>query len=98
MRFGIPSGLAAGAAIGPGMVAVEVLMHRIFDGSANPAGGTPRLEVPVDYLRNDADYDMGGDDFGVADEGSWDDDSVGISASPILPGQEPCRSLRSLLP
>ena len=72
---GILGGLATGAAVGAGMVAGEALMHRVFDGSR----GSDTLPSPasVDYpVLSDAAsqrYDMGGEDFGVADGGSWDD-------------------------
>jgi uncharacterized protein len=66
---GIVSGLATGAAVGVGMVAAEALAHRFLDGDrgasmAPPVGGN---DLPADNL--------GGDDFGVADDsGSWGDD------------------------
>ena len=68
-------GLAAGAAAGVGMVAAEALMHRVMDGGHHD--GTSRQ---ADTYQNISDqqvaepkYDMGGNDFGVADASSWDD-------------------------
>lgn len=71
---GIVSGLATGAAVGVGMVAAEALAHRFMDG--NSAGSAAPLvlgdDVPADNL--------GGADFGVADDpGSWDDGAGDMS-------------------
>jgi uncharacterized protein len=77
MGSGILGGLATGAAVGAGMVAGEALMHKVMGG-----GGQ---QMPVDtndgFVQNDpgANYDMGGNDFGVNDAGSWDDSSGGSS-------------------
>ena len=74
MGSGIVGGLATGAAIGAGMVAGEALMHHFTDGD-RPAGNTAPPASGNDALPND----MGGNDFGVADGGSWDDSSGGGS-------------------
>jgi hypothetical protein len=84
---GIVGGLATGAALGAGLVAGESLMHRFTDGnragndsSANHlASGTDPLSKPDPLLSPEppADYDMGGDDFGLSDPGSWDDGGGG---------------------
>ena len=75
MGSGIMGGLATGAAVGAGMVAGEALMHRVFDGGSH---GVETPPAPVDYpLAPEAGYDLGGNDFGVSDGGSWDDASVG---------------------
>ena len=69
---GIMGGLATGAAVGVGMVAGEALMHRVLgahtgsDALAADTGSRERVE---------SQSDMGGNDFGVADAGSWDDNS-----------------------
>ncbi len=71
-------GLATGAAVGAGMVAGEALMHRVFDGGSahrdtflEPAQPVyPTVSTPA----ND-NYSMGGEDFGVTDDNSWDDNS-----------------------
>ncbi|MDE2342993.1 MAG: tetratricopeptide repeat protein [Betaproteobacteria bacterium] len=61
---GILGTLATGAALGAGMVAGEALAHRLVDG---PERGTAAPGAdPV------ANSDMGGQDFGVSDAGSWD--------------------------
>ncbi|MFN3397071.1 MAG: tetratricopeptide repeat protein [Sulfurimicrobium sp.] len=69
---GIMSGLATGAAVGAGMVAGEALAHHFMDGNA--AGSHPAAPA-VDSWGN-ASNDMGGNDFGIADNSSsWDDSS-----------------------
>jgi hypothetical protein len=71
---GILGGLATGAAVGAGMVAGEALMHRVFDGSASHAADTRHVDSIADYpITSNPGYDMGGNDFGVSDGGSWDD-------------------------
>jgi len=73
---GILGGLATGAAVGAGMVAGEALMHRVFDGSSHAGNASP-VDSIADYPVTPAtDYDMGGNDFGVSDGGSWDDGSA----------------------
>ena len=71
MGSGILGGLATGAAVGVGMVAGEALMHRVLDGGQHANSNT----LPMDTARTEAQpqYDMGGNDFGVADASSWDD-------------------------
>lgn len=73
MGSGILGGLATGAAIGAGMVAGEALMHHFTDGERS---NNVVSEPPVDNSWN-ASNDMGGTDFGVADNSSWDDGSSG---------------------
>jgi len=66
---GILGGLATGAAVGAGVVAGEELMHHLTD-----RGGSEY----VPPLRDDQALppdNMGGNDFGVRDSGSWDDNS-----------------------
>jgi hypothetical protein len=72
---GILGGLATGAALGAGMVAGEALMHHFTDGERsnnnslfNEANANIAPETP---------NDMGGSDFGVADNALWDDNSAG---------------------
>lgn len=83
---GIMGGLATGAALGAGMVAGQALMHRFTDGDKpqhegggnggnHLASGNDPLATPDPLFNNEtppSGYDMGGDDFGVADPGSWD--------------------------
>ena len=77
----IAGGLATGAAVGAGIVAGEALMHHFTDGDRNAnAADRPRNDIVYDdpsrddLLKRD---DMGGNDFGVSDSGSWDDGGGG---------------------
>jgi uncharacterized protein len=82
---GIMGGLATGAALGAGMVAGEALMHHFTDGGQNGTPVLPTQTTPNDNLNNNWDLrndDMGGNDFGISDNSSWDsgggsDDSWG---------------------
>jgi len=71
MGSGIMGGLATGAALGVGMVAGEALMHHFTDGNSNNG------LINEAHANNNPDNDMGGTDFGVADNSSWDDSSAG---------------------
>ena len=73
MGGGIMSGLATGAAVGAGMVAGEALAHHFMDGSSS--GGPTGNITPVSDSWNDTPDNMGGTDFGIADNSSWDDSS-----------------------
>ena len=71
MGSGLLGSLATGAAIGGGIVAGEALANRLFgghtSGEAAAAGRANEATLP------DTNADLGGNDFGVADSGSWDD-------------------------
>lgn len=69
MGGGIMGGLATGAAVGVGMVAGEALAHHFMDG--NSTSGV----APVADSWSDSSGNMGGADFGIADNSSWDDSS-----------------------
>ena len=72
MGSGILGGLATGAAIGAGVVAGEALMHHFTDSErSNGMSASPAANGW------DASNDMGGTDFGIADNSSWDDGSSG---------------------
>lgn len=73
MGSGILGGLATGAAVGAGMVAGEALMHRVLDGGHHDNANVVPDSAPVYVDRPDPSYDMGGNDFGISDGGSWDD-------------------------
>jgi hypothetical protein len=88
MGSGIMGGLATGAAVGAGAVAGGALMHHLLDGDRSGTGsssgnqlapGADPLASPDPLLSPEppANYDMGGDDFGVSDPGSWDDGGGG---------------------
>jgi hypothetical protein len=68
-------GLATGAAVGAGVVAGEALMHHFMDGNkAAPSGDHAFSSFDsIPDLPSTPLNDMGGNDFGIADSGSWDD-------------------------
>jgi hypothetical protein len=69
----IAGGLAGGLAAGAGIVAGEELAHHFLDGDR-------RLPLSGDEGSSGSgnpNSDMGGNDFGVNDPGSWDDSSGG---------------------
>lgn len=74
---GIMGGLATGAAVGVGMVAAEALAHRFMEGghSATNAASSTASAAPVADTWGGSSNDMGGTDFGIADNSSWSDDS-----------------------
>jgi len=69
MGSGIMGGLATGAAVGVGMVAGEALAHHFMDGGRNEAGNV----APVADTWGNSSDNMGGADFGIADNSSWSD-------------------------
>jgi hypothetical protein len=74
MGSGILGGLASGAAMGAGFAAGEAAIDHLFgDERRQPFEGE---RLPGGYEPN-INQDMGGDDFGIADDGSWDDGSSG---------------------
>lgn len=84
---GILGSLATGAAVGAGVVAGEALMERILDGGhrerevdhyAGPGFGAGDLNLGPDV---DVNNDMGGQDFGISDNSSWDDSNFGAGSS-----------------
>ena len=87
MASGLMGNLATGAALGAGVVAGEALMHHFIDGDHNaPSTQTQQPEHSpwsspdnTDNNSSSNNYDMGGNDFGVQDSSSWDDDSSGDS-------------------
>jgi hypothetical protein len=68
MGGGIMGGLATGAAVGVGMVAGEALAHHFMDGGRSEA-------APVADSWGNSSNNMGGSDFGIADNSSWSDSS-----------------------
>jgi len=69
-------GLATGAAVGAGVVAGEALMHRFMDGHKTPTASEQQAFSSFDGipdLPSTPLNDMGGNDFGIADNASWDD-------------------------
>jgi uncharacterized membrane protein YgcG len=71
MGSGLMGSLATGAALGAGMVAGEALAHRLVDG----APGSNQVVNDGFTGSSNVNNDMGGQDFGVSNSGSWDDSS-----------------------
>jgi uncharacterized protein len=74
MGSGIAGGLASGLAVGAGVVAGEQLAHHFLDGGQHQGGVIPSADAAEPGLSNS---DMGGNDFGANDAGSWDDGGGG---------------------
>jgi hypothetical protein len=74
MGGGLMSSLATGAALGAGVVAGEAIAHHFIDGNAtsNPASSPTEAWTATGNTVAD---DMGGTDFGISDNSSWDDGS-----------------------
>lgn len=82
-------GLATGAAVGAGVVASQALMHRFLDGHKDGSGNAAAAGNGQNNGQNFGGFDdipslpstpldgLGGNDFGVADGGSWDDGGSG---------------------
>ncbi len=81
----VAGGLATGLAVGAGVMAAEAIGKSLFGGGRPMASGyaaqpgsldTTRFEpIPDDSNLNP---DMGGNDFGIQNAGSWDDESFPI--------------------
>lgn len=67
----LAGGLATGAALGAGLVAGEALAHHLLQDDA-PVPPKPTAGA-LSSLTDSPFNDLGGDDFGVADNSSWDD-------------------------
>ena len=73
---GVLGGLATGAAVGAGIVAGEALMNRVMHGGehqASDAAAQPPLAEDSVIAPASFEERLGGSDFGIADNGSWDD-------------------------
>ena len=77
MGSGILGGLATGAAVGAGMVAGEALAHRFSEGHHDTSASSSGVGAGT----AGASDSMGGNDFGVADNSSWDDNLGGGGGS-----------------
>jgi uncharacterized protein len=87
MGSSLARGLGTGLAVGAGVVAAEEIGRRMFDhgrdGSTHlqdpPLAGGANANSPlahdagVDAFGGAPDPDLGGQDFGIADNGGWDD-------------------------
>jgi hypothetical protein len=73
---GIMGSVASGLALGAGVAAGEALVDHMLGGGSSPGGGgfvPPAESAPAP----DPNADMGGNDFGLNDPGSWDDGGGG---------------------
>lgn len=72
---GIMGNVASGLALGAGVAAGEELVQHMMGGGSSAGGGVipPAEAGPMP----DANADMGGNDFGLNDPGSWDDGGGG---------------------
>jgi hypothetical protein len=68
---GIMGGLATGAAAGVGFAAGERLIDGMFGNHEQPHGGTSQPSQPQ-WDPSQSNQDMGGGDFGLSDDSSWD--------------------------
>lgn len=71
-------GLATGAAVGAGVIAGEALMHHFMDGKKATSSSNQAFsgfDNSISELPSTPLNDMGGSEFGISDNGSWDDDS-----------------------
>lgn len=75
MGSGILGGLASGAAMGAGFAAGEAVVDHMFGGERRqqPFAG----DAFQGGSDSNANQDMGGDDFGISDDSSWDDGNSG---------------------
>jgi tetratricopeptide (TPR) repeat protein len=85
MGGGLMSSLATGAALGAGVVAGEALAHHFIDGNKpEPTPAPPAADTGSSFANAGTD-NMGGMDFGIADNSSWDD---GASMADISGGDD----------
>jgi hypothetical protein len=70
----VMGGLATGVAVGAGVMAAEAIGRNLMGHERHPDGNTGNAIASNDYAPvPDNNYDMGGQNFGVNDGGSWDD-------------------------
>lgn len=70
----IMGGLATGAAVGAGIVAGEAIARQFTHDDSRNANAAPagNFDNSNNWGPSPSNYDMGGNDFGVADSSSWD--------------------------
>jgi uncharacterized protein len=73
---GIMGSVASGLALGAGVAAGEELVEHMTGGGSNAGGGGFVPPAQAEQMP-DPNADMGGNDFGLNDPGSWDDGSGG---------------------
>lgn len=70
----VMGGLATGMAVGAGVMAAEAIGRNMMGHDHHPDGHTGNAVTSNDNVPlADNNYDMGGQNFGVNDAGSWDD-------------------------
>ncbi len=69
---GLLGSLGTGLAVGAGVVAGEELAHHFLDGNGNRVAQGSEY-IPDRDGSSNPNPDMGGNDFGVSDDSSWDD-------------------------
>ena len=69
----IMGGVATGLAVGAGVVAAEAIGRRLFSEGAPHSDAVDVSNTQVYEPVYDANADMGGQNFGIPDAGSWDD-------------------------
>lgn len=74
----IMGGVATGLAVGAGVMAAEAIGRSVFGNHNTAHAGTLDQGGGNDYQPiADSNRDMGGNDFGINDAGSWDDGGAG---------------------
>lgn len=75
----VMGGLATGLAVGAGVMAAQAIGKSLMghDSNSLPTGAAGG----IDYQPFAGNNDMGGDNFGVADAGSWDDSGSSMASS-----------------
>ncbi len=71
---GIMGNIASGLAVGAGVAAGEALVGRMLEGNGGNSGIADAGAAQIDPQAN---ADLGGNDFGLNDPGSWDDGGAG---------------------
>lgn len=74
---GIMGSVASGLALGAGVAAGEELVQHMIGGGSNNSGGGGFVPPAEAGPAPDPNADLGGNDFGLNDPGSWDDGSGG---------------------
>lgn len=74
---GLMGSLGTGLAVGAGVAVGEELVHHVLDGNHPSSGIIGNANADELGAPPPANSDMGGQDFGVNDPGSWDDSSGG---------------------
>jgi len=74
---GIMGSVASGLALGAGVAAGEELVQHMIGGGGSSTGGGGLIAPAQAGQMPDPNADLGGNDFGLNDPGSWDDGSAG---------------------